>query len=86
MLPVTVKIWPLLTDTVQVEVAVLAKVIELIVALAVTVTVSPGRITTSSVEEGTVPPGQGAFAVVEFQKPSSHPVVLRINDLRLIHA
>ena len=69
MLVVTVRVWPLFTDTVPVEVAVLAKVTELMVVLAVTVTVSPGRITTSSVVDGTVPPGHGAFDAVEFQLP-----------------
>lgn len=42
---------------------------ELIVAFAVTVIASPARMITSSVLCGTVPPGQGALAVVEFQLP-----------------
>jgi hypothetical protein len=66
---VTVRVTPVLTVKVAVLVLLLLKAIELIVAFAVTVTESPARITTSSVESGTVPPGQGALLVVEFQFP-----------------
>jgi hypothetical protein len=66
---VTVRVTPELTVKVAAVALVLLKLIELIVASSVTVTESPGRITISSVGDGTVPPGQGALTVVEFQLP-----------------
>jgi hypothetical protein len=54
----------------------LLKATELMVAFAVTVIESPARMMTSSVVAGTVPPGQGAFTVVEFQLPLPAVVVV----------
>jgi hypothetical protein len=72
---VTVRVTPELTVNVRAVAAVLEKVIELIVASAVTVMLSPGRMITSSVEAGTIPLGQGAFGVVEFQLPLPDVVI-----------
>ena len=74
--PDTVSVTPELTVKVREAVLVFRKVIELIVALAVTVTLSPGRICTLSRDEGTTPPGHGALTVVEFQLPS--PAVVMV--------
>ena len=72
----TVRMTLELTVKVAVVAAVFANVIELIVAFAVTVMESPGRMITSSVDAGTVPLGQGAFAVVEFQLPLPAVVIV----------
>ena len=58
-----------LTVSVAAVTLMLLNATELMVALAVTVIESPARMMTSSVIAGTVPPGQGAFAVMEFQLP-----------------
>jgi hypothetical protein len=68
------------TLALTVKVAALAlallNVTELMVASAVTVIESPARIITSSVGAGTVPPGQGALAVVESQLPLPAVVIV----------
>jgi len=69
MLPDTVKTIPTFTERVAVLVLALLNVIDAIVRSSVTVTESPARITTASVDAGIVPPGHGAFTVVEFQLP-----------------
>jgi hypothetical protein len=66
---VTVRMTPELTVKVAAVELLLSKAAELIVAFAVTVIESPARMITSSVVAGTVPPGHGAFVVVEFQLP-----------------
>ena len=65
-----------LTVSVAALVLVLLKAAELIVASAVTVIESPARMITSSVVAGTVPPGHGAFATVEFQLPLPAVVIV----------
>lgn len=62
------------TAALQLRVPPLFTVTPAIVAAALTVTVWPLAITTVSVVAGTVPPGQGASGVVEFQFPL--PVVV----------
>lgn len=58
MLVVTVKTTPLLTVKIPLVAEVLLNVTELMDVLTVTVTLSPGLITTSSVVLGTAPPNQ----------------------------
>src|SRR5438552_1417732 len=58
MLVVTASVIPLLTVIVPVAMAVLLNVIELMLVLTVTVTLSPGLMITSSVEIGATPPDQ----------------------------
>jgi hypothetical protein len=67
---------PALTVKVEALTLALLKVTELIVAFAVTITESPARMITSSAGPGTVPPGQGALAVVEFQLPLPAVVIV----------
>lgn len=64
--PDTVIVWPLLIINLLVAALIVRLVIE---AAAVTVTVFPVAIVTLSVARGTVPPGQGALLVLEFQLP-----------------
>src|SRR6185503_2290284 len=70
------KTTPTLTVSVATETLMLLNATELMVALAVTVIESPARMMTSSVIAGTVPPGQGAFAVTEFQLPLPAVVIV----------
>ena len=73
---VTVKTTLALTVSVAALVLMLLKTTELIVASNVTVIESPARMITSSVVAGTVPPGHGAFAAVEFQLPLPAVVIV----------
>jgi hypothetical protein len=65
---VTVRVIPELTVKVPTEVLALLNVIELIVSFAVTVTESPARMTTSSVDAGT-PDGDQQLAVSQLHVP-----------------
>jgi len=50
--------------------------------LAFTLTLCPAPIMTISVAEGTIPPGQGAFGVMEFHDPD--PAVVIVADKALL--
>lgn len=73
ILTVTVNVTPAFTVNVAKVALVLLKVIELIVALAITVILWPGRIITSSVEIGAIPPTHVAPL---FQSPVPELVIV----------
>jgi hypothetical protein len=72
-IPVIVRVTPELIINVRAAVAVLLKLNELAVTLAVTVTVAPGTMITSSAATGAIPPTQ---VVPRFQFPPAGVLVI----------